>query len=294
MGGHLTSAAWSRDVRVGLSALPVAPVAMGGNVSKREVSINEEEELEGRMPRSATLPMGFKGIGDKKNWSATLPRGLHLDTSFNKLRKPKQDTKSLEEKQKDETSKENQPVEDLIKEMLAQIVEDSMMEKRLTKSGTLPVSFKGFGIQRNHTFGKRIRQSIRKMVDKTPRVGWKTGAGLQDVSEAEESKELVENLLSEILAALDLKVEGADACTAEEDAESQINNSVKENSDIRQSIQQSLKKIVTGKKYKKESLEMVKAIIDEMVAEIEGGKEMDAETLDEEKSSPNISPDTSF
>merc|ERR1712110_1018950 len=153
--------------RVGLSALPVAPVAMGGNVSKREVSINEEEELEGRMPRSATLPMGFKGIGDKKNWSATLPRGLQLDTSFDKLRKPKQDTKSLEDKQKDEILKENQ------------LVEDSMMEKRLTKSGTLPVSFKGFGIQRNHAFGKRIRQSIRKMVDKTPRVGWKTGAGLQ-------------------------------------------------------------------------------------------------------------------
>ena len=77
---------------------------MGGAVS-REISINEEEGGP-NMPRSATLPAGLKGLGEKFNFG-TLPRGLGLDSSFTvKLTKSKKLDDTVNKEDLDETKVE--------------------------------------------------------------------------------------------------------------------------------------------------------------------------------------------
>ena len=111
---------------------------MGGNVS-REMSINEEETGGGGLPRSATLPSGFKGLG---SWSGTLGRGLGLDTSFTvKLTKSKKldgDKSELDETKveivekekeaKEDDSKEEETMKEFIEAMLITLMEDALKD----------------------------------------------------------------------------------------------------------------------------------------------------------------------
>ena len=145
---------------------------MGANGS-REVSIAEGEPKDS-LPRSSTLPAGFKGLGGKFKFSGTLPRGLGLDSSFSvKLTKSKKldgspsktdldETKvEIVVKEKEEEKAENEGDEetevtekleeveeetlaDFIESLLSKVVEDTIEKSRkMKKSRTLPATFRG-------------------------------------------------------------------------------------------------------------------------------------------------------
>ena len=151
---------------------------MGANAS-REVSIGEGE-TKASLPRSSTLPAGFKGLGGKFNFSGTLPRGLGLDSSFSvKLTKSKKidgspskkdldetkveivaTEKEVEEEKKEEKTEneggeetekteeqeevEEEPLADFIESLLSKVVEDTIEKSRkMKKSSTLPATFRG-------------------------------------------------------------------------------------------------------------------------------------------------------
>ena len=171
---------------------------MGGNVS-REVTITDE-----KTEKTSTLPASFRGLGDKVNWSGTFPRGLNLESNHSfsiKLTKSKKyevtptKTENTDDKGvAEEDEVEEKTVKDFIEALLLEVIEDSMegiSELEKSKSSTLPATIKGLGLNRNQSFGKRMRKSIRKLVVKTPKKN-KNGT-------SKDSTDLVESLLSDVL-----------------------------------------------------------------------------------------------
>jgi len=276
----------------------------------REISINEDEGTGGGITRSATLPAGLKGLG---SWSGTLGRGLGLDTSFTvKLTKSKKlDGEKLDETrveivekekvaEKDEKVEEKEEVveekeetmKDFIEVMLIKLMEDALKnvgESKMKKSSTLPHGFKGLAkIHRSGSFGKRIRQSIRKLVP-AKKIN-------EEENTEEESKPAEENVeMQDIVEKDETVAEKADEESDEvNDTVSSKNNSfinAFKNIDLdsrKKKIQISLKKLVTrSKKPKKESLQLINSIIDDIIKEIEGETEEeeinDEETVEEKK-----------
>ena len=133
---------------------------MGANVS-RDISVSETEDKVA-IPRSSTLPSGFKGLGEK--FSGSLPRGLGLDTSFTvKLTKSKKldgspSKKDLNEtkveiiiKEEDEDKKESEAAEEetlikFVESLLSKVIEDtieSALKNNMKRSSTLPSTFRG-------------------------------------------------------------------------------------------------------------------------------------------------------
>ena len=269
---------------------------MGGNVS-REISINEEEGGN-NIPRSATLPVGLKGLGEKFNWSGTLPRGLGLDTSFTvKLTKSKklddessktdldetkvEIVKRCEEEGKEEKEEkdEEETMKDFIEAMLITVMEDALANignSKMKKSSTLPAGFRG--LSKSHSFGKRIRQSIRKLVPAKKIVE-------ENSEEAnEEDKEPVEDLTK--LSEKDETI--LDNTETNNEAENTLNNTKNRTLPIsvksfdlqskKKQIQISLKKLVQRKKKpSKASLELVNSIIDEIIKDVEGEEQLQEE-----------------
>merc|ERR1712029_505338 len=122
-----------------------------------------------------------KGIGEKLTWSGTLPRGLGLDSSFSvKLTKSKKLDNTPSKTDLDETKVEiiknnsedntnddddDETMKDFIEALLIQLMEDALLkvgDSKMKKSLTLPAGFRG--LSQSQGFGKRIRQSIRKLV----------------------------------------------------------------------------------------------------------------------------------
>merc|ERR1712029_504810 len=125
------------------------------------------------------MGMGLKGIGEKLTWSGTLPRGLGLDSSFSvKLTKSKKLNDTPSKTDLDETKVEiiknsddndddddEETMKDFIEALLIQLMEDALAkvgDSKMKKSLTLPAGFRG--LSHSQGFGKRIRQSIRKLV----------------------------------------------------------------------------------------------------------------------------------
>lgn len=266
---------------------------MGGNVS-REISINEDEEGGPGLglPRSATLPPGLKGLGERLSWPGSLPRGLGLDSSFSvKLTKSKKldgtpskaeldETKvEIVKKEKPDEEEEEETMKDYIEAMLVLVLEDALAkvgDKKMKKSSTLPAGFRG--LTKSHSFGKRIRQSIRVLVPSR-----KT---MDDVTEEKAETETDEK--ADDTAAADVDVpnppEVDESCVSAAEAESTLNTTKNrtlplslKNFDLqskKKQIQTSLKKLVNRtKKPKKETLALVNSIVDDILKEVEGEQE---------------------
>ena len=149
-------------------------------------------------------------------------------------------------------------------------------DNKMKKSSTLPAGFRG--LTKSHSFGKRIRQSIRKLVPAKKIIEENT----------EESAE------EEIDPVADLtKLSENDNINVENDentdeAEETLNNTKNRTLPIslksfdlqskKKQIQMSLKKLVQRKKKpSKESLELVNSIIDEIIKEVEGEEQLPEE-----------------
>lgn len=277
----------------------------------REISINEDEEGGPGLglPRSATLPPGLKGLGEKLSWPGSLPRGLGLDSSFSvKLTKSKKldgtpskaeldETKvEIVKKEKPDEEEEEETMKDYIEAMLVMVLEDALAkvgDKKMKKSSTLPAGFRG--LTKSHSFGKRIRQSIRVLVPSRKTT-------MDDVTE--EKAETDEK--ADDTAAADADIpnppEVDESCVSAAEAESSLNTTKNrtlplslKNFDLqskKKQIQTSLKKLVNRtKKPKKETLALVNSIVDDILKEVEGEQEheivddKEVETEKEEKGS---------
>ena len=273
----------------------------------REISISEDEEGGPGLglPRSATLPPGLKGLGEKLSWPGSLPRGLGLDSSFSvKLTKSKKldgtpskaeldETKvEIVKKEKpDEEEEEEETMKDYIEAMLVMVLEDALAkvgDKKMKKSSTLPAGFRG--LTKSHSFGRRIRQSIRVLVPSRKTT-------MDDVTETDEK--------ADDTAAADPVIpnppEVDESCVSAAEAESSLNTTKNrtlplslKNFDLqskKKQIQTSLKKLVNRtKKPKKETLALVNSIVDDILKEVEGEQEheiddKEVETEKEEKGS---------
>merc|ERR1719418_319005 len=144
------------------------------------------------------------------------------------------------------------------------------------KSSTLPAGFRG--LTKSHSFGKRIRQSIRVLVPSR-----KT---MDDVTEEKAETETDEK--ADDTAAADVDVpnppEVDESCVSAAEAESTLNTTKNrtlplslKNFDLqskKKQIQTSLKKLVNRtKKPKKETLALVNSIVDDILKEVEGEQE---------------------
>merc|ERR1719418_326934 len=152
------------------------------------------------------------------------------------------------------------------------------------KSSTLPAGFRG--LTKSHSFGKRIRQSIRVLVPSR-----KT---MDDVTEEKAETETDEK--ADDTAATDVDVpnppEVDESCVSAAEAESTLNTTKNrtlplslKNFDLqskKKQIQTSLKKLVNRtKKPKKETLALVNSIVDDILKEVEG--EQEHEIVDEKE-----------
>jgi len=183
---------------------------MGGNVS-REVTITDDKSPEAGMTKSSTLPATFRGLPDdsttkadsKTSWAGTLPRGMSFDAneSFGKrLRKTFKKFEVTPSKSDSETKSEvieevadESTVTDFIESMLADLIEEAtegISDLDTSRSSTFRNMTKGLGLNRNQSFGKRIRKSIRKLVIKTPKKNKKV---------SKETMDFIESLIDEVL-----------------------------------------------------------------------------------------------
>ena len=281
---------------------------MGGAVS-REISINEEEGGP-NMPRSATLPAGLKGLGEKFNFG-TLPRGLGLDSSFTvKLTKSKKldDTvnkedldetkveivkkeKAEDEKNGEETEEaEEETTQEFVEKLLIKLMEDALANiphSKMKKSFTLPSGFRG--LTKSHSFGKRIRQSIRVLVPAKKNVETVAEEKTEEENKEKERSEEIQETENETKLS-----ETSEVVDAEETLNTTKNRTMPlsfKNFDLsakKKQIQSNIKKLVSRtKKPKKETLEVINSILDDILREVEGEEleleEKREETLEQEE-----------
>jgi len=284
----------------------------------REISINEEEGGTS-IPRSATLPAGLKGLGEKFNFG-TLPRGLGLDTSFTvKLTKSKKldDTVNKEDldetkveivkREKAEDEKNGEETEEAVEEttqefvekLLIKLMEDALANiphSKMKKSFTLPSGFRG--LTKSHSFGKRIRQSIRVLVPAKKNVETVTEEKTEEDKKEEERNEEIPETANETKLS-----ETSEAVDAEETLNTTKNRTMPlafksfDLSAKKKQIQSNIKKLVSRtKKPKKETLEVINSILDDILREVEGEQleleEKKEETLEkEEKAEEKTEPE---
>ena len=279
----------------------------------REISINEEEGGSS-IPRSATLPAGLKGIGEKFNFG-TLPRGLGLDSSFSvKLTKSKKlddtinkddlDESKVEivkraEPKEDEIEKKVEPeetIQEFVENLLIKLMDDALANipnNKMKKSFTLPAGFRG--LTKSHSFGKRIRQSIRVLVPAKKTVETVTEEKTKEAVTEEETVESVAEEKTEEeredkkipeLVNENPRSETSESVGAEGTLDTTKNNTTLPISfkgfDLSAKSKQIFSKLVSRtKKPKKEALEVINSILDDIFREVEG-EELDLEEKKEE------------
>ena len=272
---------------------------MGGTVS-REISINEEEGGNS-IPRSATLPAGLQGLGEKFNFR-TLPRGLGLDSSFTvKLTKSKKldDTvnkddldetkveivKRVEPKEDEKEDKPEETIQEFVENMLIKLTEDALANipnGKMKKSFTVPAGFRG--LTKSHSFGKRIRQSIRVLMPAKKTVESVIDENSEEVvSEEKTDASLIEEKTEEVVSEEKTEEEkedepvnetinsvGADSTLDTKKINTTLPISFK-GFDLPAKTRQIFRKLVNRtKKPKKESLEVINSILDDIFREVEG------------------------
>jgi len=272
----------------------------------REISINEEEGGHS-IPRSATLPAGLKGLGEKFNFG-TLPRGLGLDSSFTvKLTKSKKLDDTVHKDDLDETKveivmrvepkedeKKEETIQEFVENMLIKLTDDALAnipDDKLKKSFTLPAGFRG--LTKSHSFGKRIRQSIRVLMPARKNV--------EAVIDKKTEEVVAEENIEEVVAEEKTEEEKEDEETPQSpEPVNETTDSVEAEStmdtkkisfkgfDLPAKTRQIFKKLVTRtKKPKKESLEVINSILDDIFREVDGEelelKEKKEDLLENEK-----------
>lgn len=189
------------------------------------------------MTKSSTMPANMKGLGVSRTQSF----GKRIRKSIRKLvvKTPKKDKKGdgqgssedivealLVEVLSDVTGCPEECIENLERAELAEtVLEESIVEENelideavdeisemnISKSSTLPANFKGLGQNTSGSFGKRIRNSLRKFV--TPK---KNRGGILG---NKESVEIAETILDEIVDNI-----GEDKASNEESKENALDS----------------------------------------------------------------------
>lgn len=266
---------------------------MGANTS-REMSVNDND-LQTSIPRSSTLPAGLKSLlsggQDSQSFSVKLTKSKKLDGSPSKKDHDETNVEIVANEQ--EEGNEKQEIQDVEEEtlisfmesLLSKVIEDtieSSFKNKMKKSSTLPSSFRGIlssiytardlqvsffvglgKLNRSHSFGKRIRQSFRKLVAAKRPIEEKTEDAIDEKECGEDGE---------------IKVEMPDE-TVDVD-ESKLNTTRKslqipfKKMDFeakKKQLQATLRKMVPkNKKAKKESIELINSIIEDIIKEVEG------------------------
>ena len=235
---------------------------MGGSVS-REIT---EEEAGLSLPRSATLPA---------KW--TLPRGLGLDSSLSvKLTKSKKLDDPLTKGELDETKVEivkneqteeevpEETTQEFVEKLLITLMEDALANfsnTEVKKSRTLPSEFRD--LKKSRIFGKRFRQSFRALVPSK-----KTFKAVEKTEEVEKEVQEALSLVSEAslgttknsILPLGLSSKRIDMTAKKKYVQSKIENLFSR-----------------GKKPKKETLQLINSILDDIIRDAVGEEELQHE-----------------
>ena len=229
---------------------------MGGSVS-REIT---EEEAGLSVPRSATLPA---------KW--TLPRGLGLDSSLSvKLTKSKKLDDPLTKGELDETkveivkneqTEEEVPVEttqEFVEKLLITLLEDALANFSNTEmSRTLPSEFRD--LKKSRIFGKRFRQSFRALVPSK-----KTVKAVEKTEEEEEK---------EVQEALSLVSETSLSTTKNSILPLGLSSKRLDMTAKKKYVQSKIENLFSrGKKPKKETLQLINSILDDIIRDAVGEK----------------------
>ena len=218
-----------------------------------------EEEAGLSLPRSATLPA---------KW--TLPRGLGLDSSLSvKLTKSKKLDDPLTKGELDETKVEivkneqteeevpEETTQEFVEKLLITLMEDALANfsnTEVKKSRTLPSEFRD--LKKSRIFGKRFRQSFRALVPSK-----KTFKAVEKTEEVEKEVQEALSLVSEAslgttknsILPLGLSSKRIDMTAKKKYVQSKIENLFSR-----------------GKKPKKETLQLINSILDDIIRDAVG------------------------
>ena len=219
-----------------------------------------EEEAGLSVPRSATLPA---------KW--TLPRGLGLDSSLSvKLTKSKKLDDPLTKGELDETkveivkneqTEEEVPVEttqEFVEKLLITLLEDALANFSNTEmSRTLPSEFRD--LKKSRIFGKRFRQSFRALVPSK-----KTVKAVEKTEEEEEK---------EVQEALSLVSETSLSTTKNSILPLGLSSKRLDMTAKKKYVQSKIENLFSrGKKPKKETLQLINSILDDIIRDAVGEK----------------------
>ena len=229
---------------------------MGSSVS-REIT---EEEAGLSVPRSATLPA---------KW--TLPRGLGLDSSLSvKLTKSKKLDDPLTKGELDETKVEivkneqteeevpEETTQEFVEKLLITLLEDALANFSNTEmSRTLPSEFRD--LKKSRIFGKRFRQSFRALVPSK-----KTVKAVEKTEEEEEK---------EVQEALSLVSETSLSTTKNSILPLGLSSKRLDMTAKKKYVQSKIENLFSrGKKPKKETLQLINSILDDIIRDAVGEK----------------------
>ena len=229
---------------------------MGSSVS-REIT---EEEAGLSVPRSATLPA---------KW--TLPRGLGLDSSLSvKLTKSKKLDDPLTKGELDETKVEivkneqteeevpEETTQEFVEKLLITLMEDALANfsnTEVKKSRTLPSEFRD--LKKSRIFGKRFRQSFRALVPSK-----KTVKAVEKTEEEEEK---------EVQEALSLVSEASLSITKNSILPLGLSSKRIDMTAKKKYVQSKIENLFSrGKKPKKETLQLINSILDDIIRDAVG------------------------
>ena len=229
---------------------------MGSSVS-REIT---EEEAGLSVPRSATLPA---------KW--TLPRGLGLDSNLSvKLTKSKKLDDPLTKGELDETKVEivkneqteeevpEETTQEFVEKLLITLLEDALANFSNTEmSRTLPSEFRD--LKKSRIFGKRFRQSFRALVPSK-----KTVKAVEKTEEEEEK---------EVQEALSLVSETSLSTTKNSILPLGLSSKRLDMTAKKKYVQSKIENLFSrGKKPKKETLQLINSILDDIIRDAVGEK----------------------
>ena len=217
-----------------------------------------EEEAGLSVPRSATLPA---------KW--TLPRGLGLDSSLSvKLTKSKKLDDPLTKGELDETKVEivkneqteeevpEETTQEFVEKLLITLLEDALANFSNTEmSRTLPSEFRD--LKKSRIFGKRFRQSFRALVPSK-----KTVKAVEKTEEEEEK---------EVQEALSLVSETSLSTTKNSILPLGFSSKRLDMTAKKKYVQSKIENLFSrGKKPKKETLQLINSILDDIIRDAVG------------------------
>eukprot|EP00092_Neocalanus_flemingeri_P017856 GFUD01019320.1.p1 GENE.GFUD01019320.1~~GFUD01019320.1.p1 ORF type:complete len:296 (+),score=97.95 GFUD01019320.1:72-890(+) len=212
---------------------------MGGTHS-REVTITDEKsqaESEGGMTKSSTLPATFRGLGD---WAGTLPKGLSFESKESLGKRLRKSFNKFDvTPSKDATEKGT--------EVIAEDVEEDNAAKEIVES-----------VEEDNA-AKEIVESVE---------------------EDNASKEIVESLLVEVIEEATegiSELETSKSSTLPSNFRLGLNRTQSFGKRIRKSVRKLVTRTPKKNKNRKENIEIIKALISDVLSEVTGVVDGDEE-----------------